>query len=180
MSLCQKPKVWKSFDGSCKIFDGNNFKVSTSVNKVLWNIPTLREWGEREGDITGVKNERTQFTGMRWGEGVRSEVERTHFVILFKVQRFVLSVGSSCKLVSLSLYSCPRMSRPLIGRHVTARPLIGWWLAGWPGLTWTEPHFCNLFCDDCPDCLASLQWAGLTNSCKHFSSRENQKYSSQG
>ena len=133
-----------------------------------------------EGDIIGVKNNRTQFTGMGWGEGVRSEVERTHFVILFKVQRFVLSVGSSCKLVSLSLYSCPRMSRPLIGRHVTARPLIGWWLAGWPGLTWTEPHFCNLFCDDCPDCLASLQWAGLTNSCKHFSSRENQKYSSQG
>ena len=59
-----------------------------------------------------MKNTDTKHTR---GDGVRSQVEETHFVILFKVQRFVLSVGSSCKLVSLSLYSCPRLSSSLIG-----------------------------------------------------------------
>ena len=62
----------------------------------------------------GENNENTDTKHTR-GDGVRSQVEETHFVILFKVQRFVLSVGSSCKLVSLSLYSCPRLSSSLIG-----------------------------------------------------------------
>ena len=57
----------------------------------------------------GVKGMTQDSLLLGWGDGVRSEVEETHFVILFKVQRFVLSVGSSCKLVSLSLYSCPRL-----------------------------------------------------------------------
>ena len=76
------------------------------------NLPASQVWW---GTDIGVKIMKIMTQKHTRGDRVRSEVEETHFVILFKVQRFVLSVGSSCKLVSLSLYSCPRLSSSLIG-----------------------------------------------------------------
>ena len=67
--------------------------------------------------------------------------------------------GHRVKLVSLSLCF---LSCPLIGHSLPLRPLIGRVpVYTGPRLTWTELHFCNLFCDNWL-LLAAAAGGGLT------------------